>query len=99
MNSPGRSVLKIHFFIELGLKMLQFVIKFIIKSGIFILKRQYQPGLPVADMTVSFKFLRYWRCPTGMDGVGEWDCFDLRFVILLINVNGLDITSVQVQSW
>ena len=36
--SPGRSVLKIHFFIESGLKMNQFKIQFKTKSGIFIQK-------------------------------------------------------------
>ena len=35
-NSPGRYVLKIHFFIEWGLKMIQFKTK----SGIFIKKKQ-----------------------------------------------------------
>ena len=34
--SPGRSVLKIHFFIESGLKMIQFKIQFKTKSGLFI---------------------------------------------------------------
>ena len=37
-NSPGRYVLKIHFFIEWGLKMIQFKIQFNLKSGIFIKK-------------------------------------------------------------
>ena len=35
-DSPGRYVLKIHFFIESGLKMIQFKIQFKTKSGIFI---------------------------------------------------------------
>ena len=37
-TSPGRSVLKIHFFIESGLKMIQFKIQFKTKSGILIQK-------------------------------------------------------------
>ena len=38
MISPGRYVLKIHFFIESGLKMIQFKIQFKTKSKIFIQK-------------------------------------------------------------
>ena len=37
-DSPGRYVLKIHFFIESGLKMIQFKIQFKTKSEIFIQK-------------------------------------------------------------
>ena len=37
-SSPGRYVLKIHFFIELGLKMIQIKIQFKTKSEIFIQK-------------------------------------------------------------
>ena len=36
--SPGRYVLKIHFFLESGLKMIQFKIQFKTKSKIFIQK-------------------------------------------------------------
>ena len=38
-GSPRRYVLKIHFFIEFGLKMIQFKIQFKTKSGIFISKK------------------------------------------------------------
>ena len=38
-TSPVRYVLKIHFFIEFGLKMIQFKIQFITKSKIFIQKK------------------------------------------------------------
>ena len=37
-SSPGQYVLKIHFFIESGLNMIQFKIQFKTKSGIFIQK-------------------------------------------------------------
>jgi hypothetical protein len=40
--SPVRYVLKIHFFIEFGLKMIQFKIQFKTKSKIFIQKKFIQ---------------------------------------------------------
>ena len=42
---------------------------------------------PFADMIVSFTLLPYWRSSTGMEGVGESGCFDVRFVIPQLNVN------------
>ena len=45
LDSPVRYVLKIHFFIESGLKMVQFKIQFKTKSRIFIQSEKYSIDL------------------------------------------------------
>ena len=57
-SSPGRYILKIHFFIELGLKMIQFKIQFKTKSGIFIQKNIHSIESWIFNRIIHSKKLR-----------------------------------------
>ena len=58
MVSPRRYVLKIHFFIELDLKMIQFKIKFKTNSGIFIQKNIHSIEFRIFNRIIHSKKMR-----------------------------------------
>ena len=55
---PGRFVLKIHFFIEFGLKMIQFKIQFKTKSKIFIQKNVHSIESKIFNSIIHSKKMR-----------------------------------------
>ena len=58
IGSPRRYVLKIHFFIELALKMIQFKIKFKTNSGIFIQKNIHSIEFRIFNRIIHSKKMR-----------------------------------------
>ena len=55
--SPGRYILKIHFFIESGLNMIQFKIQFKTRSGIFTQKNIHSIEIRIFNLIIhSIKY-------------------------------------------